>query len=229
MARIASMDVVRGFAILVMFVDHILFLLGYSSFSMFDPRFFTRIAEPLFAVLFGYFLFGRKDESLVSRFFEITIAAVFINAIVFPLMGDLEILASFALSFIIYIMIRERIIFLLPLALIFNIDPTAAFLQYPMSLVLSQVALGFGMRKGVSPLVSLIFAGMFFFVIPNYQYTFLFTALACAILLVAEKNKGFSIPIIEYIGQRPLFFYILQYLVALFLIIIFAKPFSIIQ
>lgn len=226
MARIASMDVLRGFAILVMFLDHILFLFGYSSFSLLEPRFFTRIAEPLFAILFGYFLFGRKEESLVSRFFEITIAAVFINAIVFPLMGSLEILASFAIAYLVYILARERIVFLIPLALLFNIDPTSAFLQYPLSLVLSQVALGFAIRKGISPIISLVFAGMFLFVNIIYQYTFLFTVLACAILLAAEKNRGFSIPIIEYIGQRPLFFYILQYLVALLLIVIFARPFD---
>jgi uncharacterized membrane protein len=209
------MDVLRGFAILVMFIDHILFLLGYSSFSLLDPRFFTRIAEPLFAILFGYFLIGRKEESLIGRFFEIAITAILINALVFPMMGNLEILASFAISFLAFLLLREKIIFLIPLLLLFNLDPTAAFLQYPISVVLPQVALGAAIRKGVSPLLSLLFAAMSFFVAANFTYTFLFTALACAIIFIAEKNGKFSIPIIGYIGQRPLFFYIIQYFVAI--------------
>jgi uncharacterized membrane protein len=224
MRRIASMDVVRGLAILLMFVDHILFLLGYSSFSMFEPRFFTRMAEPLFAVLFGYFLVGRTENSLMGRFFEIMVVAILINILVYPFMGSLEILASFTLSFLAYALLRERIVFLMPLVLLFNLDPTTGILSYPIFLVLPQVALGVAMRKGITPSISIIFALMSFFVVARFEFSFLFTALACAILLVAEKHRGFSVPIIEHIGKRPLFFYVIQYIAAIILMI-FARQY----
>jgi len=224
MERIASMDVLRGFAILVMFIDHILFLLGYSSFSMLEPRFFTRIAEPVFAVLFGYFLIGRSDRSFMDRFLQVAVAALLINLLVFPLMGSFEVLASFALCYLAFALLGEKIIYLIPLALLFWFDPTAGILAYPISLVLSQAALGAAIRKGVNPLVSLVFVAMSFLVAPRFEFSFLLTALACALLLIAEKNKGFSIPIIEYIGRRPLFFYTAQYLVVA-LLVLFARQY----
>jgi len=224
MERISSMDFLRGFAILMMFADHILLFLGFSSFAILEPRFFTRIAEPIFAVLLGYFLVGRSEKSLMDRFFWVMVAAIFVNSLVFPFMGSLEVLASFTLCYLVFAVLRERIVFLIPLILFFNLDPTAAILSYPIFLVLPQVALGIAMRKGINPLISVIFALMSFFIVPRYEFSFLFTALACALILIAEKNRNFSVPVIDYIGKRPLFFYTIQYAVAI-LLVLFARQY----
>lgn len=214
MERMESMDALRGLAIIIMFFDHVLFFGPNSSFDPFSPRFFTRIAEPIFAVLVGYFLIGREDKRLFSRLLEILAVAFFVNIFFYMLLGKLDILISLALSYLAYFALKDKIVLLIPAFVLFSIDPTRQLLDYPLSLVLSQVALGAAMRKGLSPLLPLVMLLAPLFVPAPYSYAALFTAVAGFLVLLAQKFKDIKIPIASQIGKKPLLYYMAQYILA---------------
>jgi hypothetical protein len=224
MERIESMDALRGLAIVVMFFDHILFFSENSSFDPFSPRFFTRIAEPIFAVLVGYFLIGRETKNMVFRLFEILMVAFFVNMLFFLALGKFEILASLALSYIAYFALKDRIVFLLPAFMLFSIDPTRPFLDYPLSIALSQVALGAAIRKGLSPFLPLIFLAAPLFVPAPYVYPALFAILAGLLVLLAQRFKDIKVPVLSQIGKRPLLYYMAQFVLAAILAAIIYGP-----
>jgi uncharacterized membrane protein len=214
MERMASMDALRGFAILIMFLDHILFLSPNSGFDPFNPRFFTRIAEPVFAVLLGYFLLNRGSGKLLPRLAEIIAVAFFVNLFFYTLTGKLEILASFILVFALYFALRERLVWLIPLVFFVSVDPTMNFLDYPLSLVASQVALGMGLRSGMGPWLALVFLAAAFVIPSPYSYAAIFTAVAAGLVVLAQKFKDVSVPGLSQIGRKPLTYYVIQYALA---------------
>jgi uncharacterized membrane protein len=214
MERMESMDALRGLAIIIMFFDHVLFFSPNSSFDPFSPRFFTRIAEPIFAVLVGYFLIGREDKRLFSRLLEILAVAFLVNIFFYMLLGKLDILISLALSYLAYFALKDKIVLLVPAFVLFSLDPTTQLLDYPLSLVLSQVALGAAIRKGLSPLLLFAFLLAPLFVPAPYSYTALFTVAAGCLVLLAQKFKDIKMPVASQIGKRPLLYYMVQYVLA---------------
>jgi uncharacterized membrane protein len=214
MERMESMDALRGLAIIVMFLDHVLFLSPNSSFDPFSPRFFTRIAEPIFAVLVGYFLIGRENNKMLFRLLEILAVAFFVNVFFYALLGKFDILASLALSYLAYFALRDRIVLLLPAFVLFSLDPTLQLLDYPLSLVLSQVALGAAIRKGLGPLLLFAFLLAPLFVPAPYSYVALFTIAAGFLVLLAQKYRDIKVPLASQIGKKPLLYYVAQYILA---------------
>ena len=102
--RIDGIDLLRGIAIFIMFIDHILLLAFQQSISLSSLRFFTRIAEPLFVIIAGYLLGGRDPKKLFFRTIEILSVSLFINLFYYRLMGKFEILMSFSILLFLYLL-----------------------------------------------------------------------------------------------------------------------------
>ncbi|MCX8166888.1 MAG: hypothetical protein N3E37_03485, partial [Candidatus Micrarchaeota archaeon] len=243
-SRITSLDFLRGLTILIMFVDHYVALAFDMDISVFNIRFFTRIAEPTFALLLGFFLFNRSNKSLAFRAIEIFFVALLINIFFYSVTNKFEVLVSFFLVYVVFILAKlfnikfEFFVF----AILFNkIDSTHIFLDYPITLVLSQVSFGYLIRqiyeKGnkISDVISLtllfflpIVVGILFVTSNSYMYTVFFTGLAAIILIIFFEfhNKlgtniinRKSLRALSLIGEKPLLFYALQYILAVILAI----------
>ena len=225
--RIEGMDFLRGFSIALMFYDHILGIGFLERIQPFNGRFWTRLSEPLFALLFGYFLVGRKKSRLFLRAVEIAGTALIVNFGFYLVTGRFEILVSFLATAFLYMLIGERIKFLVPVVFLYPIDPTRPFLDYPLSIVLGQTAIGMMIREGRTKQAvasSFLFLLGLFFTNPPWQYTVIFTFLASMIMMVfssVKELKDLKLEPLNYIGKRPLFFYVLQYLGAIMFAIIY--------
>ncbi|RME79899.1 MAG: hypothetical protein D6769_01075 [Methanobacteriota archaeon] len=224
--RIRSLDFLRGVAIIIMFIDH------FAGIALLDPinpttiRFLTRLAEPLFALLFGYFLHSRSKDKLVKRGIEVTAVAILVNLFYYSLIGRFEILGSFVLMVVAYFFLGNIIKWLLPLALLTPWDPTIAFLDYPITLVASQAALGMLMREGKDWRLSLFFIIPFLLMRPPWSYSFLFMPLATYMLAWAVKNKGYGNSFVEILGRYPLMSYVMQFIAAVALSAIYYALFT---
>ncbi len=209
------MDFLRGLAIAIMIIDHIYAYILSESVSIYNIRLITRIAEPLFALLLGYFLIGRKRERIFERGFQITAAAIISNIIHYPATLSLEILASFVIVYIVYWIMKERFKYLIFIVLFSFLDPTRTILSYPAFLVISQVSLGMLLRKKEDSWIHLL---VFAFAIPIFAMstsltlalTSIFTILAFFMIKIAEENHEFGMNIINWIGRNPLKIYVAQ-------------------
>ena len=76
MKRNTAIDALRGFAILLMAVDHLSSLILYQQIGLDSIRLPTRLAEPLFVLLFGYFLTGRGGRRYWRRVGQVVAAAL---------------------------------------------------------------------------------------------------------------------------------------------------------
>lgn len=217
--RIESLDFLRGFAILLMFVDHVAYLLG-EDIETFNIRFLTRLSEPLFALLLGYFLVGRSKEKLLSRFIDILGAAFLVNIIFFPATSRFDILVSFLICYILYFFLGDKLYLLFPAFLLFNFDPTLNILDYPISLVISQVAIGMSLRLGKKPYY-LLLAPLSFLLPLYYSITAFFTFFSILFIMLALDNPNFSMKPINLLGKHPLKFYVAQFYLALLLLFLY--------
>ena len=76
-------DALRGLAIALMVLDHVAMILWKLQLES-DIRSMTRLAEPLFVVLFGYLLYGRTRARLGTRGLQLLAAALVSNALFYP-------------------------------------------------------------------------------------------------------------------------------------------------
>jgi hypothetical protein len=222
--RIRGLDFLRGFAIAVMFFDHLAAIAFLQGIELFNVRFFTRIAEPIFALLFGYFLFGRDKKRLALRLFEIGVVAVFVNIFFYPLTGVFDILVDFFAIGVLYILLGDSMRFLFPFVFLTPVFP--GFLDYPFPLVLSQACIGMLARERAKVLFPalLLFLSSAVAIQTPLQYTVLFTFVAWFLLWIFSSHlRDFDLPPLNYIGKRPLLFYVIQYLIAIFAALVIPK------
>lgn len=206
------LDTLRGLAIIIMVIDHAAAIIFHQEIEFPGVRFFTRIAEPLFALLFGYFLFGRTGQSVQKRLIEVGLAAVGVNLFFFPYTGEFEVLASFACAMAIYLVIGDGMIYLLPLLLLHSMDFTVGLLNYPLTILLPQVSLGMLIRKGSVIIPALFFLFGTVLIPPSLGWTCLFTIPAALILAAVAGNRfRFSAPFLQAVGKRPIESYLLQF------------------
>jgi len=221
--RDAVIDSLRGLAIVVMMIDHVSMLVFGQGFELFGIRFFTRIAEPLFAIIFGYLLIGRSKQGLARRLKEILLVALLANIVYFSITQKLEILVSFAIATIAYYFLGSRLRYLIFFFILYPVDFTKHFLDYPMSIVISQVAFGMFLRElkqtaQLSPLFICFLLGPFIVPVP-LGWTLGFTAFAGGLFLIAKRAQ-FNVSLFSTVGKKPLTYYLLQYIVILLIAIL---------
>ncbi len=227
--RIIGFDTLRGFAILLMIIDHVAAIIFSMEINEHTIRFFTRLSEPLFILLFGYFLYKRTQKSILFRLIEIMIVAFVINIFFYSLLNVFDILASISVFYILFILIGAPILIFFLSFLFSYFDFTYLFFDYPISIVTMQACIGYFMRearenkqlKSIFYLSLFLFFLTFFFWQKPHSYSIIFTFPALFIFMVFEKYlTNFSIWPLTLFGRYPLASYAIQYIVIVFLAII---------
>ncbi|MCA9519143.1 MAG: DUF1624 domain-containing protein, partial [Myxococcales bacterium] len=160
--RNPRLDALRGVAILAMIVDHATVLVFGVERLAWNGRAVGRLAEPLFVVLFGYFLEHRSSDlpsrsapgalgpsdaaarrrPLGRRAAQILLAAAIVEPLFYGVFVHLDILATLLLVLLLHAALGRAFVLCAPLFLLAPWDPTAAWLNYPLFLVASQAAAG---------------------------------------------------------------------------------------
>jgi uncharacterized membrane protein len=221
--RNASMDSLRGLAIVLMVVDHGAGLLLDHSISNSSLRIAMRLSMPLFCLLMGYFL-RPNSRFRVRRWAEIAITAGLVNLVFHPTYGCFEILASLLVAGLLGSFCGVFFPLLVLATLAYPIDPTDGWpsggpLDFPLSLVVGFVALGsLHARYGAKPAWIAATAITAFYPLaasltPGSVSPLLLLFVLPAALLVsaAQRWPSLAVPGLTWLGQNPLKAYASQY------------------
>lgn len=227
-SRNLALDSLRGLAILLMIVDHAVWLFGDGLIQPFEVRFFTRLSMPLFCVITGFFLAKRKQLNW-KRVFQLCVCAlvlnVAINIVFYPGFQQMEILVSLLSCYLIYAVAGKWMVLLVGASLLYSLDPTANALampifDYPLSVVAALVALGialnnFGARTALLACLAVVPA--FWLVPAPTVYVLWFAPLALGVVSIAVQKPNLNVPIVGWVGRHPLAIYTMHYLLLLLL------------
>ncbi|MCS5637910.1 MAG: TraX family protein [Myxococcota bacterium] len=214
-ARNPRFDALRGLAIALMVLDHVAMILWKLQIDS-EVRSVTRLAEPLFVLLFGYLLYGRPRARLGTRGLQLLAAALVSNALFYPAYHSLDILVTFLGVLLIFAALGNRLMVLVPLVVLLPWDPTRSILDYPLFMVLGQAAFGMALhhRQGawwgawagaaVLGAAALLLDG-------PHRLEVVLTGLAALALLAARRWPGQALPGLDFIGRHPLSIYALQF------------------
>lgn len=206
--RNTSLDLLRGVAVAAMIVDHVTLMAFAVQDLGWNGRAIGRVAEPLFAVIFGYLLVGRSAREVARRGRQVLLAEIVVAPIFFGVVTRFDILATFLLVYALFLAVRRHFVWLLPFGLLSLWDPTARWLEYPLLMVASQVACGmllhrprglwWAMVPAVSPLV----------MPPLVAVPLLVTVPAAWLVALALRRPDWRFAPLEAIGQHPLVWYV---------------------
>ena len=216
--RNASLDTLRGIAIVLMVIDHatwIWFGLGIAETPI---RFATRLSMPLFCVLMGYF-FRPKTTPNFRRLGQISLACLIANLVFWPYCGRIEILSILLVCYLLFIATRQFFVIFVLSILLYPLDSSTVLLDFPISIVLSFVAQGVVLgRFGILPALAtglLLASGAYWIheLEPNRVNHLLCYFIIPATLLVClgGAKPNLKIPGLTLIGRYPLSSYVLHY------------------
>lgn len=212
-ARLHALDALRGLAIVLMTIDHAAAMFGGMRIEPGNVRFFTRLAEPLFVVLFGYMLAGRGRRRVLSRAGTVALAALAVNLLFASTFHRLDILATFLVAIGVYMVLGDWLVLLLPAFFFAAWDPAGALFDYLPAVVVSQVALGMLLRKRWGLYCALPF-GLAWLSVPSpHLYNVLFTVPAAVLVVLACRRPHLHFPILGFLGRWPLRIYVVQFLI----------------
>jgi hypothetical protein len=144
--RNACLDTLRGFAVVLMVLDHVAGMIFLEQLPWSPIRLATRLSMPLFCLLMGYFL-NPARRRIGRRFWEICVAAILLNAVFWPLYQRIEILGSLLIAYLLFLLSGWLFpIFVLSIFL-YGDDHLAKWLDYPPTIVVSFVAQGMISRR----------------------------------------------------------------------------------
>lgn len=231
--RNAALDSVRGLAIVLMIVDHIAVISFDIAIGVDNVRLLTRLALPLFAILFGFFLIATPTQPSTAkaaskmalpkqgnwaafrRPAQLLFAAIAANVLFVPEFGRLEVLASFLACSLLYFVMRRYFVVMLLAVILFQQDPTALFLDYPLTLTASLVGIGmvlrlYGFQNAILATTVVILAGLA--VVPTPPlFVLLFAMPATCIVALASVSPELSVAWLAFLGRYPLTTYVAQY------------------
>lgn len=237
LGRNAALDSVRGLAIVLMLVDHIAVISFNIPIGIDNIRLVTRLALPLFAILFGFFLVQPSpQESLASsaskkalpskgtspgnwaafrRPTQVLVASIAANLVFVPEFGRLEVLASFLACSLLYLVLRRYFVIMLLAVLLFQQDPTLALLDYPITLTASLVAIGMvlrlhGFQTAILAAMVVILTGLAIVPTPPL-FVLLFAIPATCVVALASVSPELSVGWLAFLGRYPLTTYVTQY------------------
>jgi len=224
--RIGGLDFLRGVAIIIMFIDHLTIYTTFEQIAPFNVRFFTRLAAPLFAIIFGYFL-ARPKMDVLGRMLTLLPAVFIVNIFFWPVLSVLDILASFTLALVAYLAFSEYGV--IAISLIFMLmggaDPTMNFLDYPLFVFLPLVSIGLLLKKdknaSLFALAAFLAAAALLNFPAPYNYTAYFALPAYALVVVFEGRKNFKMPFLNFVGARPVVSYVAQFVIAISLALLY--------
>jgi hypothetical protein len=211
--RNQTLDALRGLAIALMIVDHIAGLWLFIDIEPTSIRFATRLSMPLFASLMGYFL-ASSQISNWHRFWQIAAAAAALNLFYFTLYGQVEILASLLVAYLLHAALGPLFVGLFVTAYFYGVDPSVAYFDYPLSVVVACVAQGailkrHGWRIGL--LTSLLICLSLPLIEPPTRYVVFFFPIAIALIAWGAAHPQYRVKGLDFIGRHPLTVYLAQY------------------
>ena len=260
-SRNHCLDSLRGLAILLMIVDHVAGIIYGQNIGESWIRFATRLSMPLFCVLAGYFV-GSRFLALASaakekkakaskdriqqvaywqtvpwnRLGHVALAAAVLNYAYYQIYGQLEILCSLLVCYLLMYGLRSFFAIALLGFLLFQVESqqvvspsydSRLLFDYPVSVVASCVAVGFVAGRWdsklavlpalVIPLVARQSWGEGMIVTSPSIYVLCFLVPAVVLLEASRRFPKCKIPLLAWIGRYPLRIYVAQYLIILLL------------
>ena len=192
-ARNPYLDALRGFAIVLMIVDHVAAVWMDTAIVLGGLRFWTRPAMPLFCVVMGFCL--KPDGTFnLKRWVQIAAAAAATNLLITPLYGVGDILVSLLVAAAACTTVGRWTLVLPGLILLYRFDPTAAWLDYQLTLAIPMTALGgIARRYGPSPtmaaaagMLAITMTGRLIEPDDTYRYVVWFAPVAVAALFMVD-------------------------------------------
>ncbi len=223
--RNASLDTLRGFAIVLMVVDHVAGMIFLEQLPWSPVRIMTRLSMPLFCLLMGYFLAPARRQ-IGRRFWEICGAAALLNMVFWPLYHRIEILGSLLIAYLLFLASGWLFpIFILAIFL-YGDDYLARWLDYPPTIVVSFVAQGMILKRlglltasVTGTLLSAAGLAIYAYEPSGFSHLLCFFVLPATWLVhLGSQRPQFRIPGLDWIGCHPLSCYVVQYYL-LFLIV----------
>ncbi|MCA9191383.1 MAG: DUF1624 domain-containing protein [Planctomycetales bacterium] len=228
--RLGSLDTWRGLAIILMILDHAVWIFADIRISVTTIRFVTRFCLPLFCILMGYFLAHQVRFNL-RRYTHLILAALVINVGYFSRYHQLEILSSLLICATLYWLLFycgvQNWFALTALAPVFYwIDPTSvwhqrppydfALFDYPLTVVMGFVAVGcilkqVGTRTALS--VTIFYLLGIWWIGGHTGLVFAWGPVVVLCIDWGKKNPSQEIRSISWIGKHPLSIYVIQYFV----------------
>jgi uncharacterized membrane protein len=228
--RNAALDTARGTAIALMVVDHLAVIQFDIAIGTNNVRLATRLALPLFAILFGFFLasgssssswspssssFPRTKWSRFKRIGQVCLASVAANVLFVPEFGKLEVLASFLACSLLFLILQRYFFVLVGSVVLFPYDPTLTLLDYPLTLAASLVAIGVvlrlhGFQWAIVAAIGVALVGLVLVPAPPLL-VLLFAIPAVCIVSLASVSPEMSIGWLAWLGRYPLTVYVAQY------------------
>ncbi|NBV51367.1 hypothetical protein EBR78_09160 [bacterium] len=218
MKRNSSLDSLRGFAVLLMIVDHFAAVwLRMKVIEFGNIRFFTRPSMLLFSFLLGFFLLSGSAGR--NRAVRLGLAALVSNFIYLGAYKRLDILVSMLLVVGIYQIARSHFIWGVLAVLLVSWDPTQGILDYPLSITLACAAHGAVLREGNPKKLlasSLLLTSGAWFLPGSLNYTAAWVIPTTLLMQLFIQRPQIQIPILNFMGQHALLIYSLQWYVLSF-------------
>ncbi|MEM1071058.1 MAG: TraX family protein [Planctomycetota bacterium] len=213
-----TLDSLRGLAIALMIVDHVVGIVIGLSIQDSIIRFCTRLAMPLFCVLMGYFL--REDRRFEwHRPAQILAAAFAVNMLFFPYYGTIEILGTLLLAYLAFVAAGRHFPWFVLVIAFYRFDPLRSFFDYPPTMVIAFVAQGAMLRR--HGLVPALVSGMWLSsgavwihaLEPNFvnHRLCLFILPATLLVYLGQRFPTVKSPGFDWLGRHPLAVYVVQY------------------
>lgn len=218
--RQPALDALRGLAILLMIVDHAAYYLWDVPLAPHTLRIVTRLSMPLFCGLMGYFLAGRTNINW-DRFYQLCLAVITINLAFFSIHHKLEILASLLIVYVLFMVCRNWLAFAVVAVYLAPWDPTLAWFDYPLPIVIACVAQGMMLRRfgSIAALASGLLITLAALVVPAPSVYVLFYVIpATGLIAWAAARPDLAqarqpLAWLSFLGRYPLTSYLVQYFI----------------
>jgi len=233
--RNAAMDTIRGAAIVLMIVDHVAAVQFDTPIAIDSVRLVTRLALPLFATLFGFFLAnrlrslrlseervelssnGKGNSGGLRRTIQVGLASVAANVLFVPEFEKLEVLVSLLACSLLFLLLKRYFVVLAGAVALFPYDPTLTLLDYPLTVTASLVAIGVllqlhGFQSAIIAAIGVALVSLALVPTPPLL-VLLFTIPAVCIVSLASVSPEMSVGWLAWLGRYPLTVYVAQYYV----------------
>ena len=211
--RLYSLDAVRGFAILLMVVDHVALILFKANITPDSIRFYTRLAMPLFAILMGFFLAGTQKINH-KRLIQLALATVTTNIAFFHEYNQVDILASLLVCYLVWSIIGKSFAIFCVAGFLYPFDSSSQWFDFSLTVAAALVAQGIVLRlfgSITAVLSALVITASATQVTNPTAYAILFTLPATIMIVIAAKQGELRVPLLATLGRYPLSAYLIQY------------------